>query len=79
MAGLVPAIHDLLHRSAKKDVDARDKPGHDECSCVVWFKAQFRDLAARFARGLPRTSRLLKFRGRRECRALNAPAASRAK
>ena len=29
MAGLVPAIHDLLHRSAKKDVDARDKPGHD--------------------------------------------------
>jgi hypothetical protein len=27
MAGLVPAIHDLQHR---KDVDARDKPGHDE-------------------------------------------------
>jgi hypothetical protein len=35
-----------------------------------------RDLAAAFARGLPRTSRLLKFRGRRECRALDAPAAS---
>jgi hypothetical protein len=29
MAGLVPAIHDLL-RQGKKDVDARDKRGHDE-------------------------------------------------
>jgi hypothetical protein len=29
MAGLVPAIH-VLHRCNKKDVDARDKPGHDE-------------------------------------------------
>jgi hypothetical protein len=28
MAGLDPAIHDLLR--ATKDVDARDKPGHDE-------------------------------------------------
>jgi hypothetical protein len=28
MAGLVPAIHVLS--AAKKDVDARDKPGHDE-------------------------------------------------
>jgi hypothetical protein len=28
MAGLVPAIHVLLKFS--KDVDARDKPGHDE-------------------------------------------------
>jgi hypothetical protein len=28
MAGLVPAIHGLL--AAKNDVDARDKPGHDE-------------------------------------------------
>jgi hypothetical protein len=27
MAGLVPAIHVL---APKKDVDARDKPGHDE-------------------------------------------------
>jgi hypothetical protein len=27
MAGLVPAIHVL--KSAKKDVDARDKRGHD--------------------------------------------------
>jgi hypothetical protein len=27
MAGLVPAIHDLLR--PKKDVDARDEPGHD--------------------------------------------------
>jgi hypothetical protein len=29
-------------------MDARVKPGHDECFCVAWFKAQFRDLAARF-------------------------------
>jgi hypothetical protein len=29
MAGLVPAIHVLLH-GRKKDADARDKPGHDE-------------------------------------------------
>jgi hypothetical protein len=28
MAGLVPAIH-VLNRGAKKDVDARDKRGHD--------------------------------------------------
>jgi len=27
MAGLVPAIHVAPH--ARKDVDARDKPGHD--------------------------------------------------
>jgi hypothetical protein len=30
MAGLVPAIHVLLDCSNHKDVDARDKPGHDE-------------------------------------------------
>jgi hypothetical protein len=30
MAGLVPAIHDLPSLIVKKDVDARDKPGHDE-------------------------------------------------
>jgi hypothetical protein len=30
MAGLVPAIHVLLRHHVKKDVDARDKPGHDE-------------------------------------------------
>jgi hypothetical protein len=29
MAGLVPAIH-VFARDVKKDVDARDKPGHDE-------------------------------------------------
>jgi hypothetical protein len=28
MAGLVPAIHVLPHK--KKDVDARDKRGHDD-------------------------------------------------
>jgi hypothetical protein len=30
MAGLVPAIHVFLESKGKQDVDARDKPGHDE-------------------------------------------------
>jgi len=29
MAGLVPAIH-VLGRKIRIDVDARDRPGHDE-------------------------------------------------
>jgi hypothetical protein len=29
MAGLVPAIH-VFDATGKQDVDARDKPGHDE-------------------------------------------------
>jgi len=29
MAGLVPAIHAFLAIKRKKDVDARDKRGHD--------------------------------------------------
>jgi hypothetical protein len=29
MPGLVPGIHDLTTRR-EKDVDGRDKPGHDE-------------------------------------------------
>ena len=32
MAGLDPAIHVLLRRT--KNVDARDKPGHDEELCM---------------------------------------------
>jgi hypothetical protein len=31
MAGLVPAIHAFAY-SLFEDVDARDKPGHDECA-----------------------------------------------
>jgi hypothetical protein len=30
MPGLVPGIHVLAAASNKKDVDGRDKPGHDE-------------------------------------------------
>ena len=30
MAGLVPAIHVFVEPKEKQDVDARDKPGHDE-------------------------------------------------
>jgi hypothetical protein len=32
MPGLVPGIH-VLKTSSKKDVDGRDKPGHDE-KCI---------------------------------------------
>ncbi len=31
MAGLVPAIHDLPRGT--KNVDTRDKPGHDDLPC----------------------------------------------
>jgi len=31
MAGLVPAIHALRHGT--ENVDARDKPGHDDLLC----------------------------------------------
>jgi hypothetical protein len=30
MPGLVPGIHVLLAHRETKDVDGRDKPGHDE-------------------------------------------------
>jgi hypothetical protein len=32
MAGLVPAIHVFAPEQRRKDVDARDKPGHDKPS-----------------------------------------------
>jgi hypothetical protein len=30
MPGLVPGIHGFLLPARRKDVDGRDKPGHDE-------------------------------------------------
>jgi hypothetical protein len=38
MAGLVPAIHVLRVVNAVKDVDARDKRGHDGCDSqrITW-------------------------------------------
>jgi hypothetical protein len=30
MPGLVPGIHVFAELAVKKDVDGRDKPGHDE-------------------------------------------------
>jgi hypothetical protein len=41
MAGLVPAIH-ALFAAPLKDVDARDKPGHDE----LWLRKGLVLLAA---------------------------------
>jgi hypothetical protein len=35
MAGLVPANH-VVGMVAKQDVDARDKPGHDEETWHAW-------------------------------------------
>jgi hypothetical protein len=35
MAGLVPAIHVFLAVRVRQDVDARDKPGHDEVRAAV--------------------------------------------
>ena len=39
MAGLVPAIHVFL-LSASQDVDARDKPGHDEFVAAADLKSE---------------------------------------
>jgi hypothetical protein len=36
MAGLVPAIH-VLPECGFKDVDARDKPGHDDSRTKLRF------------------------------------------
>jgi hypothetical protein len=49
MAGLVPAIHALLAPGEEKDVDARDKPGHD----VVRVRSQQRKPLTRFLLPLP--------------------------
>jgi uncharacterized membrane protein len=38
MAGFIPAIH-VLFSSRKKDVDARDKPGHDGLSLMRYFSS----------------------------------------
>jgi hypothetical protein len=74
MAGLDPAIHVVPDRDTK-DVDARDKPGHDE----LLFEAPDPNArlrpAARGARAFTITVRP-ENRGRGECRAPDAPAAS---
>ncbi len=40
MPGLVPGIH-VLHHFGQKDVDGRDKPGHDENSSPL-FKGRWK-------------------------------------
>jgi hypothetical protein len=47
MPGLVPGIHVLAHPS-KKDVDGRDKPGHDETNPFQGFRNSLKLLAAFF-------------------------------
>jgi hypothetical protein len=52
MAGLVPAIHVFV--TVKKDVDARDKRGHDESFVATSF---LHNEKARLHGGLPFTQR----------------------
>jgi hypothetical protein len=47
MPGLVPGIDVLAHPS-KKDVDGRDKPGHDETNPFQGFRNSLKLLAAFF-------------------------------
>ncbi len=56
MAGLVPAIHAALH--TPNDVDARDKPGHDEFGATIDPLSQFPRWRRRpaFSRRAPRPS-----------------------
>jgi hypothetical protein len=54
MAGLVPAIHVLLYQR-KKDVDARDKRGHDEW---IVLRTVQRPHALTFAMSASDTSKL---------------------
>src|SRR3569623_1695379 len=53
MAGLVPAIHVL--GTEKKDVDARDKPGHDdvEAQCLFRLRTLLRAATARLRLAVP--------------------------
>ena len=71
-----PNWDDLFETISKQDVDGRDKPGHDELRVPISIFRQplafpRRDLRPGFAIRCPSGER-----GRRECRALNAPAAS---
>src|SRR5262245_37437300 len=43
MAGLVPAIHVFIVRQGGKDVDARDKRGHDAQAAYQWTKHRQND------------------------------------
>jgi hypothetical protein len=85
IAGLDPAIHLLFKNVLARWMDARVKPGHDDGIARISFQTHLRDLAARRASLadslLPFQSRARATlnRGRGECRALDAPAASRAK
>jgi hypothetical protein len=45
MAGLVPAIH-VFAASTKEDVDARDKPGHDDSFARRLIRSPRRPAAA---------------------------------
>jgi hypothetical protein len=46
MAGLVPAIHVFLLKVRKKDVDARDKRGHEAAQLRFEFETELARLEA---------------------------------
>jgi len=75
MAGLVPAIH-VFVSSEKEGVDARIKSGHDDGETSVSRPHRTTLTATAFRPGDPK---FIRPKGRGECRAPNAPAASRAK
>jgi hypothetical protein len=82
--GGVAYLASVIASEAKQSMS----PRNEKVNCFVAFaprndvvrifKTRLRDLAARGARGLASIVRASDIRGRRECRARDAPAASRA-
>jgi hypothetical protein len=80
IAGLDPAIHSLRKMLMRRLMDARINSGHDGCPCVdISFAEHSFAISPHDPREFCQNLPLSENRGRRECRALNAPAASHAK
>ena len=59
MPGLVPGIHVLTGRKKEKNVDGRDKPGHDgETDCRYWVIESYRSFHSGFSARISRTFHL---------------------
>src|SRR6266852_6278628 len=66
IAGLDPAIHLLRKMILRRLMDARVKPGHDECRHLE-FQTRVSDLAAQCARGVDESSAPLEGVGNAGC------------
>ena len=62
--------------SLRRLMDARVKPGHDAWVCVAFVRGHGLAISPQVCTSCSRIFRLLKIRGRGECRVPNAPAAS---